>query len=112
MTWKAIPEENERPAVPLSRSLEQVTKQLGVSSPASIAAVLSKWEKVAGDNVLEHSTVLAYTDRKLVLELRDPNWATQIRWLKNKLLGRLNEGESEPLVTDIVIRMKDGPRHK
>ena len=97
MSWHS---DTMRPREPMSitDSLRDVVRSLrpdgsaGSAAPvAAIGGVFGKWDEAVGDAVAAHVQPLKLDGTTLVVEVDDPAWATQIRFLEATLRGRLAE---------------------
>lgn len=89
----------------LDEVLGRVLKRMRVSDSGSAISVFSRWRSIVGDTVADHAVPKRLEKRRLVVEVDDPMWATQLRFLEPKLLSTLREhigNEVESL--DIRVR--------
>ena len=97
-----------REPIPISESLNSVIRSLRNDSPATgssneggakagahtasqMGGVFGRWAEAVGDAVAAHVTPLKLDGSKLVVEVDDPAWATQLRFLETTLKQRLLE---------------------
>ena len=83
-----------REPVPISDSLGAVIRSLrndssDVVSSSQIGGVFGRWTEAVGDAVAAHVTPVKLDGTKLVVEVDDPAWATQLRFLETTLKQRL-----------------------
>jgi len=87
-----------REPVPLSESLGGVVRSLrgperGDASPGASAhelgGVFGRWKDAVGDAVARHVQPLRLDGARLVVEVDDPAWATQLKFLEVDLRERL-----------------------
>jgi predicted nucleic acid-binding Zn ribbon protein len=90
--------------VPIGESLNSVVRSLRHESTDSVSAsptasqmasqmgsVFGRWAEAVGDAVANHVTPVKLDGTKLVVEVDDPAWATQLRFLETTLKQRLLE---------------------
>lgn len=79
--------------VPLSDSLTGVVRSLrGPESTVPTVAmggVFGRWNEIVGDAVANHVQPIKLDGDRLVVEVDDPAWATQLRFLEATLRERL-----------------------
>lgn len=88
--------------VPLAESLGGVVRSLrgtGSRSETSVAeagasaqqigGVFGRWKEAVGEAVARHVQPLRLDGRRLVVEVDDPAWATQLKFLEANLRERL-----------------------
>lgn len=71
-----------------------------------LSSVLAAWGDVVGESVAAHAKPVAVRNGALVVEVDDPVWATQLRWLGNDLLARLAERVGSPVADRVEIRVE------
>ena len=68
------------------------TDERGAASGASakaIGGVFGRWTEAVGDAVARHVQPLRLDGARLVVEVDDPAWATQLKFLESNLRERL-----------------------
>jgi predicted nucleic acid-binding Zn ribbon protein len=93
-----------REPVPITESLNSVIRSLrndvsGITPSGQMASqmasqmggVFGRWAEAVGDAVAAHVKPLKLDGTKLVVEVDDPAWATQLRFLETTLKQRLLE---------------------
>lgn len=93
-----------RDPVPIGDSLDRVVRSLrndtadsGSSSQSDgqtakqMGGVFGRWAEAVGDAVALHVKPIKLDGTKLVVEVDDPAWATQLRFLESTLTQRLLE---------------------
>ena len=100
--------------MPFGDSLDRVVRSLrpdtpGSASPAQTASqmggVFGRWTEAVGDAVANHVTPVKLDGTKLVVEVDDPAWATQLRFLETTLKARLLEIAGATIET-VEVRVK------
>lgn len=85
--------------IPLGESLTGVVRSLRgpasaeavVSSAAALGGVFGRWELAVGSVVAAHVQPVRLDGSRLVVEVDDPAWATQLKFLESDLRVRLAE---------------------
>ena len=96
-----------REPVPISESLNSVIRSLRNDSPSAaslsdagktasqmasqMGGVFGRWTEAVGEAVAAHVTPLKLDGSTLIVEVDDPAWATQLRFLETALKQRLLE---------------------
>jgi len=89
MTVDDLPE--GKPPKPLSEVLARVLRGMKVSDESKAMGLLSHWPNIVGDSVAEHVTPKRLEKRVLTVEVDDPAWATQLKFLEAQLLSTLKD---------------------
>lgn len=85
--------------IPLGESLTGVVRSLRgpvaakspMSSAAALGGVFGRWDEVVGAVVAAHVQPVRLDGVRLVVEVDDPAWATQLKFLESDLRVRLAE---------------------
>ena len=90
--------------MPFGESLDRVVRSLhnetsgsgpagqaGSQTASQMGGVFGRWAEAVGDAVALHVTPVKLDGTKLVVEVDDPAWATQLRFLETTLKQRLLE---------------------
>lgn len=89
-----------RDPVPIGESLNSVVRSLRNESNDSVSSsqmaskmggVFGRWAEAVGEAVANHVKPVKLDGTKLVVEVDDPAWATQLRFLETTLKQRLLE---------------------
>ena len=110
-TWRPLraagsgPSDRGEPR-PVRDSLEGLAARLGAPSSASLSAVFSHWEEVVGPAVAAHCRPSTLVRGTLVVEVDDPVWATQLRYLAATIVERLTAGAGPDAVTRVDVRVR------
>ena len=103
-----------RDPVPFGDSLDRVVRSLRNDAPDStspsqtasqMGGVFGRWAEAVGDAVALHVTPVKLDGTKLVVEVDDPAWATQLRFLETTLKARLLEVAGATIET-VEVRVK------
>lgn len=82
---------------PLSRGIDRLLSSLRGGSRQTTVTVFSRWEELVGQPVATHVRPVKIDLGTLVVEVDDPAWATQMKFLESDLLARLNTGATQPV---------------
>jgi predicted nucleic acid-binding Zn ribbon protein len=106
-----------REPVPISESLGAVIRSLRNDSSDTVSSgqvagiasqmggVFGRWAEAVGDAVAAHVTPVKLDGTKLVVEVDDPAWATQLRFLETTLKQRLLE-VAGATIESVEVRVK------
>ena len=96
--------------VPFADSLRSVVRSLrndseSAANAGALGGVFGRWEEAVGAPVAEHVQPVKLDGGKLVVEVDDPAWATQLRFLDSTEKRRLLEVAGATIET-IDVRVK------
>ena len=95
----------------LSTELNALLSRLG-SEPASVVnSVFTDWVTLVGEHVAQHVAPIKLEHSRLLVEVTESAWATQMRFLEPQLLATLSAATSSNIV-GIDVRVKRNSRSK
>ncbi len=107
--WRPTPLSTmEREPQPVSASLGEVARRLGMPDSEVLAAVFSRWEALVGPDVAAHAAPRSLRDGCLVVEVDHPAWATQLRYLAGQLLAQVRAEAGADAVTSVRVSVASG----
>lgn len=77
--------------IPISSSLDGVVRSLRGPSRQAVGGVFGRWTDAVGDQVAQHVKPVKLDGTTLVVEVDDPAWATQVKFLTPMIVERLAE---------------------
>lgn len=80
----------EREPRPLSDGLDAVVKSLKGSSAGTVRGVFGQWADAVGPAIAAHVRPIKLDGAVLVVEVDEPGWATQLRYLDREVMERLH----------------------
>jgi predicted nucleic acid-binding Zn ribbon protein len=80
---------SDRDPIPLSNSLDGVVRSLRGPSRAAVGGLFGRWEEAVGGQVAQHVSPRKLDQGTLVVEVDDPAWATQVKFLTPMITERL-----------------------
>jgi predicted nucleic acid-binding Zn ribbon protein len=102
--------------VPLAASLDGVVRSMqggtpgGTGAAQAIGGVFGRWAEIVGEAVAAHVQPVRLDGGRLVVEVSDPAWATQIRLLADTVCQRIND-VTGTVVHAVEVRVA-GPRRR
>jgi predicted nucleic acid-binding Zn ribbon protein len=75
--------------IPISSSLDGVVRSLRGPSRAAVGGLFGRWDEAVGEQVAQHVRPLKLDEGVLVVEVDDPAWATQVKFLTPMITERL-----------------------
>lgn len=76
--------------IPISKSLDGVVRSLRGPSRQAVSGLFGRWVDAVGPQVAEHVRPLKLDERVLFVEVDDPAWATQVKFLTPTIIERLS----------------------
>ena len=75
----------------LTDVLGKVMRRLKFSDRGAAVSLFSQWPTIVGESIAEHVVPLRLEKRRLLVEVDDPMWATQMKFLESQVLSTLRE---------------------
>lgn len=94
-----------RPPKQLTDVLGKVLRRMKVSDQDSAMGLFSQWNEIVGSAIAEHVTPKKLEKRVLFVEVDDPAWATQMKFLEAQLLTTLRSHVGDE-VDSLEVRLR------
>ncbi len=91
MSSGASPTEPDDELVSLATSLDGVVKSLRGPSRRAVGGLFGRWDEAVGEQVAQHVRPVKLDEGVLSVEVDDPAWATQVKFLAPTIIARLAE---------------------
>jgi predicted nucleic acid-binding Zn ribbon protein len=92
----------------LQRILKKVLKECNLPAHNVDAyKVFHLWEEIAGEGLANHATPVRIDDRILYVEVDDPVWLTQVRYMKLDILAKIGVRIKKGIFKDIRFFLKN-----
>jgi predicted nucleic acid-binding Zn ribbon protein len=75
--------------IPISSALDGVVRSLRGPSRAAVGGLFGRWDEAVGEQVAQHVTPRKLDEGTLVVEVDDPAWAIQVKFLTPMITERL-----------------------
>ncbi len=95
--------------VPLGTAVDAVVRSLKGTSADALGGVFQRWVDAVGEQVARHATPVSLDRGRLLVEVDEPGWATQLRYLEPQLLAQVAEVAGPGVVTAIDLRVGRRP---
>jgi predicted nucleic acid-binding Zn ribbon protein len=97
---------NDDEPVSLGESLDAVVRSLRGPGAKAVAGVFAGWEDAVGPQVAAHARPVSLDGGRLVVEVDEPGWATQLRFLETTIRERLAEVAGGFEVVSLEVRVR------
>lgn len=89
-------------------SLDQLLGTLEMPTLDTLSVVFQRWSEIVGADIARHCKPLAIDGDRLILMVDDPMWASEMQWLSEELLRRLNEFSNERPLRSVTVKQRRG----
>ena len=90
---------------PLAESLDAVLRALAGPGRQAMRGIFDAWEEIVGAQTAAHAKPMVLDRGRLVIEVDQPGWATQLRYLEQDLITRLTPYLNGAELTGIDVRI-------
>ena len=97
---------DDRAPKPLSATLDQLLGTMKVPSVDVLDTVFRRWEEVVGPDLATHTTPSAIDGDRLVVTADDPAWASELGWLENEVIARLEAVSGSDRIVSLTVRVR------
>ncbi len=77
---------------PITESLDGLLRDLRAGARHEVGGVFGRWDEMVGPVVAAHVRPVKLDQGRLLVEVDEPGWATQLRFLEADVLARLRDG--------------------
>lgn len=87
--------------VPVNKVLGNLLRGWNLSGDVDAYKVFDRWEEIVGEKVALHAKPVRTANRILYVEVDDPMWRTQLKYMRDEIMNRINEVIKEGAVRDV-----------
>lgn len=92
--------------VSLKDTLQKVLKDYKLSGDVDAYRVFSLWDEIVGQKMADHAAPVRIKDRILFVEVDDPLWLSQIKYMKGDILGKIDVRIKRGVLKDLKFYLK------
>lgn len=105
MIWQPI-HKPEDDAKPVADALDLITQRLGLPRASTMSVIFTAWPEVTGEVGAMHAKPVSLKDGVLLVEVDNPVWRTELKWMSGQIADRLNERLGGNVVERLQLRVK------
>jgi predicted nucleic acid-binding Zn ribbon protein len=94
------------PFVSLKQVLESVLKEHKLTSDIDAYKIFSVWGEIAGPTVANHCRPARLSGDTLYVEVDDPIWLSQLRYMKQEILQKIDRRIKPGTFRDLKLFLK------
>jgi predicted nucleic acid-binding Zn ribbon protein len=91
---------------PIASSLDDVLRSLKRPTARASSGMFANWAEAVGPQIAAHAQPVSLADGRLVIEVDQPGWATQLRFLESELLERIRPFVGGVTLTSIDVKVR------
>ncbi|HJL76476.1 MAG: DUF721 domain-containing protein [Acidimicrobiales bacterium] len=91
--------------VPIRRTLERLMSGMGAPEIDATTTIIDAWPDIVGPELASRIVAVAVRGPELVVRVEDPAWASQLGWLEQQLLARIEALVGPGRITSVIARV-------
>lgn len=95
----------QRGFTPIQQTLEKVLRGFNIKDLESVK-IFALWDRIAGEKLAAHCQPVRVTRGILYVEVDDPIWLSQVKYMKADILGKITETLEKEAVKDVRFFLK------
>ncbi|MDQ3153376.1 MAG: DciA family protein, partial [Actinomycetota bacterium] len=103
------PGSDDRDPQAFGRLAARLVTERGWGDRVAGGVVFGRWAQLVGEEIAEHATPVTLRDGELTVQATSTAWATQLRLLQRRLLGRITAGVGRGVVTRLRVQGPAAP---
>lgn len=92
----------------VGESLDRIARRLGAPGARALGSVFGHWDEIVGASVAVHSRPVSLRSGVLRVEVDEPGWATQLRYLAPDIVRRCAEVAGPDVVVSVEVKVARG----
>jgi predicted nucleic acid-binding Zn ribbon protein len=89
----------------LFAELDKLLSRLGSETAEAVGGVFGRWSSIVGEQIAAHVSPLRIEDGRLLVEVDDPAWATQVRFLERDIVRKVQDASGARII-GVDVRVK------
>ena len=89
----------------LGATFEPMMRHMKAPSIDVLKAVFVQWSEIVGEDVAAHTRPSVIDGQTLIVAADDTTWASQLRWLENQLLERIEAVSGSDRINAVKVRV-------
>jgi predicted nucleic acid-binding Zn ribbon protein len=94
------------PFVSLQKTLAKVLKENKITGDLDLFRIFPMWSDIVGDKTAQHTRPSRIKDHILYVEVDDPMWLTQLRYMKIDILEKIDMKIKQGAFKDLRFFLK------
>jgi predicted nucleic acid-binding Zn ribbon protein len=75
-------------------------RRINMGDTQAVGGLFGQWREIVGDPIADNVTPVRLDDKRLVVEVSEPAWATQFKFLEQQVIHTLRERLGD--VVDVI----------
>ncbi|MGQ9677687.1 MAG: DciA family protein [bacterium] len=92
--------------VSVAETLPHVLRRLGIEEKVVVYRAVTDWQQLVGEAIARHAVAIGVVDKTLLVVVDSPAWMTQLAFLKDQLLEKVDDHIGPGRLTDIRFVLK------
>jgi len=89
------------PFFSVKKVMATILKEYNLADTIDICKVFSAWNTIVGERIADHTKPVRVTDHILYVEVDDPLWLAQMKYMKGEILCKVEDMVKKDVIRDI-----------
>jgi predicted nucleic acid-binding Zn ribbon protein len=94
------------PFVPLQKTLSKILKEKKITEDLDLFRIFPMWSDIVGHKTAQHTRPARIKGHILYVEVDDPMWLTQLRYMKADILDKIEMNIKKDAFKDLRFFLK------
>jgi predicted nucleic acid-binding Zn ribbon protein len=94
------------PFFALKKVVQRVLREYNFTEDIDAYRVFSLWEDIVGEKMADHTKPVRINERILYVEVDDPLWLTQLKYMKVDILNKIDMRIKKGVFKDVRFYLK------
>jgi predicted nucleic acid-binding Zn ribbon protein len=90
----------------IKSALENVLKEYNIKEDVDIYKIFHLWGAIVGDKTARHTKPARVGNNTLFVEVDDPLWLTQLRYMRDDIMDKIDVAVKKGVLKDIKFYLK------
>lgn len=90
----------------IKQALENVLKEYEITGDMEVYKIFHLWDGIVGDKTARHTKPVRVNDAVLFVEVDDPLWLTQLRYMKTDIMEKIDARVRKGVLKDLRFYLK------
>jgi predicted nucleic acid-binding Zn ribbon protein len=90
----------------IKSALENVLKEYNIKEDVDVYKIFHLWGTIVGDKTARHTKPARVGNNTLFVEVDDPLWLTQLRYMRDDIMDKIDFAVKKGVLKDIKFYLK------
>jgi predicted nucleic acid-binding Zn ribbon protein len=91
---------------PIKKAIENILKEYNIKEDVDVYKIFHLWGSIVGDKTAGHTKPARVGNNTLFVEVDDPLWLTQLRYMRDDIMDKIDVNVKKGVLKDIKFYLK------